>query len=60
MNYGARLVTTDKEIRYQQNISVRKIAIVVLGRSRWNLVRLRLSEIAATVSPAKPGRSEHS
>jgi hypothetical protein len=48
-------VTTDKGIRYQQNFSVRKIAIVVVGRSRWSLVLPMLSEVAAAVSAAKPG-----
>lgn len=34
------LVTTDKNIRYQQNLKGRKIAIVVLGQGRWTLIRL--------------------
>ena len=29
------LLTTDKNIRYQQNLQGRKIAIVVLGNSTW-------------------------
>ncbi len=33
------LVTTDKNISYQQNLSGRKIAIVVLERGRWSLVK---------------------
>ncbi len=48
-------VTTDRNLRYQQNLSTRKIAIVVLGKARWRLVRRRLSEIAAAVSAATPG-----
>ena len=32
------LLTTDKRIRYQQNLTGRKIAIVVLGNSRWQMV----------------------
>jgi len=31
------LVTTDRNIRYQQNLAGRKIAIVVLGKERWTL-----------------------
>jgi hypothetical protein len=30
------LLTTDKNLRYQQNLTHRKIAIVVLGKARWN------------------------
>jgi hypothetical protein len=33
------LVTTDKNVRYQQNLAGRKISIVVLGNSPWWLVR---------------------
>jgi hypothetical protein len=33
------LVTTDKNIRYQQNLAGRRIAIVVLGKARWRLIR---------------------
>ena len=29
------LLTTDKNIRYQQNLSKRRIAIVVLGEQHW-------------------------
>ena len=50
------LVTADKNIRYQQNLEGRKIALVVLGQGRWGSVRLRLAEIAAAVNAATPGR----
>jgi hypothetical protein len=49
------LVTSDKSIRYQQNLMGRKIALVVLSQGRWGLVRRRLAEIAAAVSAAAPG-----
>ena len=49
------LVTTDKNIRYQQNLEGRKIAIVVLGNSQWPAVRLHLERIAAAVHAATPG-----
>jgi hypothetical protein len=48
-------VTTDRNLRYQQNLTGRRIAIVVLGRGRWRLIRGRLREIAAAVSTATPG-----
>ena len=43
------LVTTDRNIRYQQNLKARKIAIVVLGKGRWRHIKNRLPEIAAAV-----------
>jgi hypothetical protein len=49
------LLTTDKQIRYQQNLRGRKIAIVVLGNSTWRVVRLHLDRIAMVVTEATPG-----
>jgi hypothetical protein len=44
------LVTTDKGIRYQQNLTGRKIAVAVLtGNTRWSSVRRHLPRIAAAV-----------
>jgi hypothetical protein len=33
------LVTADKNLRYQQNLTGRKIAIVVLGNAQWPVLR---------------------
>jgi hypothetical protein len=49
------LLTTDKNVRYQQNLADRKISIVVLGNSPWWLVRQHLDAIAAAVNAATPG-----
>jgi hypothetical protein len=49
------LLTTDKNLVYQQNLSERKIAIVVLGRSRWSLIERALERVVAAVDAAKPG-----
>lgn len=48
-------VTTDRNIRYQQDLAARKIAIVVLGKGRWRLISNRLREIAVAVATATPG-----
>jgi hypothetical protein len=48
-------VTTDRNLRYQQNLAGRKIAIIVLGNGRWRLIRNRLSTIGAAVAAAAPG-----
>lgn len=48
------LLSTDKNIRYQQNLTGRKIALVILGNQQWPLVRLHLDRIAAAVNAATP------
>ena len=49
------LVTTDKNISYQQNLKDRKVAIVVLGRNRWRLVKRAAGMVADAVGAAMPG-----
>ena len=49
------LLSTDKNIRYQQNLSGRRIALVVLGNPQWPVVRPHLDRIAAAVNAATPG-----
>jgi hypothetical protein len=49
-------VTTDKNIRYRQNLSERKMAIVVPDRGRWRPIRPMLWRVVAAVDVAKPGR----
>jgi hypothetical protein len=49
-------LTTDRRIRYQQNLTGRKIAIVVLtGTTKWSRATLHLDRIAVVVTAAKPG-----
>ncbi|SRR5579871_3723057 len=49
------LVTTDKNLAYQQNLAGRKIAIVVLGLGRWSVLKRHVARIAAVVNTAAPG-----
>jgi hypothetical protein len=49
------MVSADKNIRYQQNLSGRKIALVVLSRSRWSLVEPVVGEVVAAVNEATVG-----
>jgi hypothetical protein len=49
------MVTSDKGIKYQQNLTHRKIALVILSQGRWKPVRQRLEAIAAAVDAATPG-----
>ncbi len=49
-------LTTDRNIHYQPNLAVRRIAVVVLSKGRWRLIKGRLPEIVAAVNAATPGR----
>jgi hypothetical protein len=48
-------VTSDRNLRHQQNLTGRRIAIVVLGKGRWRLIKPMLPAIAAAVTAAAPG-----
>ncbi|HTW80550.1 MAG TPA: hypothetical protein VME23_13475 [Terracidiphilus sp.] len=49
------LLTTDKNIRYQQNLTGRKIALVVLGQGRWKLIKPHAKSVADAISASAPG-----
>ena len=49
------LLTTDKNIRYQQNLTGRRIAFVVLGNQQWPILRLYVERVVAAVNTARPG-----
>jgi hypothetical protein len=49
------LLTTDKNIPHQQNLSERKIAIVVLGNSQWPMVKHVVPAIVYAVENSLPG-----
>jgi hypothetical protein len=49
------LLPADKNMRYQQNLTGRRIALVVLSTPQWPLVKLHLDKIAAAVNAATPG-----
>ena len=49
------LLTADKNMRHQQNLKGRRIALVVLSTPQWPTVRLHIERIAAAVNAATPG-----
>jgi hypothetical protein len=49
------LVTTDRNLRHQQNLSRHVIAIVALGKSSWPLIQRKLPDVVAAVAAATPG-----
>jgi hypothetical protein len=54
----ALFITTDQNLRYQQNIADRALAILVLMSTSWPRIQFRLTEIANAVNRARPGGYE--
>ncbi|HYX52815.1 MAG TPA: hypothetical protein VE783_05145 [Candidatus Limnocylindrales bacterium] len=48
-------VTTDKNLLNEQNLSRRKLAIVVLGNAQWPVLKLHVHLAVAAVNSVKPG-----
>ena len=53
-NYDV-FVTADKNLRYQQNLAGRSLAIVELPTNRFPVLKTMVAEIASAVSSATPG-----
>ncbi len=49
------LITTDRNLRRQQNLSGRRIAILVLPTTSWPEIRRHSSEILTLVEAIRPG-----
>ncbi len=49
------LLTTDKNLRYQQNLKDRKIAIVVLGIQQWPQLRPHVQRVVEAINAAVSG-----
>ena len=48
-------LTADKNLRDQQNLTGRKISIVILGNAQWPVLRRYLERVVAAVDAATPG-----
>jgi hypothetical protein len=49
------LLTTDKNMRYQQNLAGRRIAFVVIGNQQWPVLRRYVERVVTAVDAATPG-----
>jgi hypothetical protein len=49
------LLSTDKSIRYQQNLAGRRIAVVILGNSTLPVVHRYIDRVITAVNAATPG-----
>ncbi|GCL37877.1 MAG: hypothetical protein VKL60_02920 [Sphaerospermopsis sp.] len=49
------LVTTDQNLRYQQNLSERQIAIVVLLSTSWPKIRTEVDKVCSVINATNLG-----
>ena len=50
------LVTTDQNLRHQQNLTDRQLALVVLLAASWPRIQRRVDDIRAVVDRIAPGQ----
>ena len=48
-------ITTDRNLRYQQNLTGRRLAILVLPTTSWPEIQKHINQVADAVSALKPG-----
>jgi len=48
-------LTPDKNIRFQQNLAMRGIAVVVLSNPQWPVLRRHVDRVVAAMKAARPG-----
>jgi hypothetical protein len=48
-------ITTDKNLKYQQNLAARSISIVVLSTTSWPRIQRALTDVVTAVESALPG-----
>jgi hypothetical protein len=48
-------ITTDQQLRYQQNLAGRKLSVVVLAPTSWPRIRQNISRIEDAVAQIGPG-----
>ena len=49
------LITTDQNLRYQQNLTGQRLAILVLPTTSWPKIRAHEAEVVAAVNALSPG-----
>ena len=49
------LVTTDKNLKYQQNLSGRRLAVVVLPTTSWKKIQVNAAVVAEAISVLTSG-----
>lgn len=49
------LVTTDQNLRYQQNLRGRRLAVLVLPTTSWPKIQRHISVVVAAIEAVRPG-----
>lgn len=48
-------ITTDRNLRYQQNLTGWRLAILVLPTTSWPKIRAHIAQVVAAVNDVSPG-----
>jgi hypothetical protein len=48
-------ITTDQNLRYQQDLGARRLAVLVLPTTSWPMIQLHLPKVAAAVNALRSG-----
>ncbi len=51
------LITTDQNLRYQQNLTGRRLAILVLPTTSWPVIQAHVAEVVAALNELRAGES---
>ena len=49
------LITTDRNLRFQQNLAGRRLAILVLPTTSWPKIQGHIAEVSAALDTLRPG-----
>ena len=49
------LVTTDQSLRYQQNLSGRRLAILVMPTTSWPTIEGHVADVVQAIAGLRPG-----
>ena len=48
-------ITTDQNLRYQQNLRARRLAILVLPTTSWPMIQLHLPKVVTAINALRSG-----
>jgi pantothenate kinase type III len=49
------LVTTDQNLRYQQNLTGRRVAVVVISSTSWPRIQKDIAKVVDAITHVEPG-----
>ncbi len=48
-------ITADQELSYRQNLTGRKMAVMVLSTNNWDFIKAAIAKITAVIDAVTPG-----